>query len=236
MRKFTQYEAANITNEDIEDYLIDYLHNKSLQIIDGYLVDDNQFVTDVAETNDSAKKCKKIEFSIEKDLINSIEYEIRGKTMFSFRGYDEYNKVLKEIKRFFSKVKKPPIFSIDQSYEDIDITLFLIGEKIDKKTFSKKGEIDNLLLELGAIMKVRGYKNTNLSTNHLTIKVKKYPLISYYDSNSSLLCDIIRKAYKGSLINNERNKVLIEWAQRVNSLGYKIALTGYDNSISVKLY
>lgn len=228
MKKFSLLEGFKYTDEEIEDFFIDYVDNKNFKLTSGFIGSEKRFFTDVANVDKNSKECKRIEIILE-DICTGVYDPNVGRAV---TNIDTVSKLLDTIKTFYARSEEEVNFIIDTQYDNIRIIFFIIGDKVSNSHFGTQGEIKSLLSELVDIIK----KRTNLkrvtlkSNNWLDIHTpKNHVFFDHYLSNS------IRSAVNGNLPEDERNLPLITWAQKVNQLNYNVKLSGGDNQVVVQL-
>lgn len=228
MKKFSLLEGFKYTDEEIEDFFIDYVDNKNFKLTSGFIGSEKRFFTDVANVDRNSKECKRIEIIL-KDICTGVYDPNAGRAV---TNIDTISKLLDTIKTFYARSEEEVNFIIDTEYDDIRIIFFIIGDKVSNSHFGTQGEIKSLLSELVDIIKKRtNLKRVTLKGNNwLDIHTpKKQVFFDHYLSNS------IRSAVNGNLPEDERNLPLITWAQKVNQLNYNVKLSGGDNQVVVQL-
>lgn len=212
MKKFSNLNKI-ISNEEIEDYFYEYLDNKQIKIIDGYLSPDNRFFTGIGKINNKCKKSKKITISIP-NAANGIYTYSSGKCLTDF---DKVSKILNGAKVFFLRTKYPINYQIDQYLNDLQVIIYLIGElAIDHLNI--KDEINELLTKLSEILKLR-YR-PKLRTGSIEVKSK----------NADYLSTIFHRIDNGEeYFGTPLGKGVREWVQNVNEKGYRVFLSGGNN-------
>jgi len=228
MKKFSLLENFKYSDEEIEDFFLEFIDDKKFSLKSGFLSKDNRFFTDVAGVNKGTRKCKMVTIRIE-GVANGIQGPGSGpRALTSFESLD---KVLNEIKKFYARSGESPNFVIDPQWEDIDIVFFLTGGIVDESDSKIQSDIIEFQNELLDICKKRGYKRVSLKSNNwceIRTPVKEQNL--YYG-----IVDVFYKLSNGNLPENERNQPLLNWYQRLTNAGLTIIRSGGDNQIVIKL-
>jgi hypothetical protein len=208
MKKFSLFESFKYSDEEIEDFFLEFIDDKKFSLKSGFLSKDNRFFTDVAVVNKGTRKCKMVTIRIE-GVANGIQGPGSGpRALTSFESLD---KVLNEIKKFYARSGESPNFVIDPQWEDIDIVFFLTGGIVDESDSKIQNDIIEFQNELLDICKKRGYKRVSLKNNNwceIRTPVKEQNL--YYG-----IIDVFNKLSNGNLPENERNQPLLNWYQRL---------------------
>lgn len=228
MKKFSLLESFKYSDEEIEDFFLEFIDEKKFTLKSGFLTKDNRFFTDVAGVNKTTRKCKMATIEIE-GVGNGIQGPGGGgRALTSFESLD---KVLTEIKKFYARSGESPNFIIEPSYDDIDITFFLVGGLVEQSDTEVQDKIINLQKELLEICKKRGYKRVSLkNSNWLEIRTPIKDQRLYYG-----IVDVFIKLPNGTLPENERNQPLLDWYQKVTAAGLTLYRGGGDNQIVIQL-
>ncbi len=237
MKKFSLLEGFKYTDEEIEDFFIDYVDNKGkyggglFKLTSGFIGSEKRFFTDVANVGKNSKECKRIEIILE-DICTGVYDPNTGRAV---TNIDTISKLLETVKTFYARSGEEVNFIIDTQYDDVKVIFFIIGDTVGKSHFGTKDEIKSLLTELVDIIKKRtNFKRVALKGNNwLDVHTPKRTVFGlgadHYLGNS------IRMAADGNLPEDERNLPLIAWAQKVNQLNYDVKLSGGDNQVVVQL-
>jgi hypothetical protein len=236
MKKFSLLEGFKYTDEEIEDFFIDYIDNKGkfgaglFKLTSGFIDSEKRFFTDVANVGKNSKECKRIEIILE-DICTGVYDPNTGRAV---TNIDTISKLLDTVKTFYARSGEEVNFIIDTEYDDVKIIFFIIGDNVSNSHFGTQSEIKSLLTELADIIKKRtNFKRVTLKGNNwLDIHPPKkggFYGYDYYLNNS------IRKAADGTLPESESNLPLITWGQKVNQLNYDVKLSGGDNQVVVQL-
>lgn len=228
MKKFSLLESFKYSDEEIEDFFLEFIDQKKFTLKSGFLTKDNRFFTDVAGVNKTTRKCKMATIEIE-GVGNGIQGPSGGgRAMTSFESLD---KVLTEIKKFYARSGESPNFIIEPQWEDIEITFFLVGGLVEQSDTQTQDKIINLQKELLDICKKRGYKRVSLKNNNwLEIRTPVKDQRLYYG-----IVDVFIKLPNGTLPENERNQPLLDWYQKVTAAGLTLYRSGGDNQIVIQL-
>lgn len=236
MKKFSLLEGFKYTDEEIEDFFIDYVDSGNFELTNGFIgsqesLDENRFFTDVSNVGKKSKECKRIEIKLE-GICKGVYDPNTGR---SLTNLDIISKLLGTIKTFYARSGEEINFIIDTHYDSVIIIFFIVGSNVGEKHFGTQGEIKSLLTELVDIIKKRtNFRRVSLKGNNFvdvhTPKKGGGPFgYDYYLNNS------IRRAVDGILPEDERNLPLIAWAQKVNQLNYNVNLSGGDNQVVIQL-
>lgn len=231
MKKFSLLEGFKYTDEEIEDFFIDYVDNKNFNLSSGFINSEKRFFTDVANVGKSSKECKRIEIVLE-DVCTGVHDPNTGR---SLTNIDTISKLLNTVKTFYARSGEQVNFIIDTQYDDVKIIFFIIGDNVDNSHFGTQGEIKSLLTELVDIIKKRtNFKRVTLKGNNwLDVHTPKRTAFGLGADHH--LSNSIRRAADGNLPEDERNLPLITWAQKVDQLNYNVKLSGGDNQVVVQL-
>jgi hypothetical protein len=228
MKKFSLLESFKYSDEEIEDFFMDYVDEKKFTLVSGFLTKDDRFFTDVANTNKTTRKCKMVTIELE-DVANGIQKPGGGRSLNSFETID---KILSEIKKFYARSGESPNFSIETRWEDITITFFIVGGLVEETDTNIQDNIIKFQKELLQICKNRGYKRVSLKNNNwceIRTPVRD-PYNIYYGT-----INIFNQLRDGNLPVNDRNQPLIDWYQRLTTAGLTIDRRGGDQQIVIKL-
>lgn len=228
MKKFSLLENFKYSDEEIEDFFLEFIDEKKFTLKSGFLTKDNRFFTDVAGVNKTTRKCKMATIEIE-GVSNGIQGP--GGGCRSLTSFESLDKVLTEIKKFYARSGESPNFIIEPSYDDIDVTFFLVGGLVEQSDTETQDKIIDLQKELLEICKKRGYKRVSLKNNNwLEIRTPVRDQRLYYG-----IIDVFIKLPNGTLPENERNQPLLDWYQKVTATGLTLYRTGGDNQIVIQL-
>lgn len=228
MKKFSLLESFKYSDEEIEDFFLEFIDEKKFTLKSGFLTKDNRFFTDVTHVNKTTRKCKMAKIELE-GIANGIQGPVGGgRALTSFESLD---KVLNEIKKFYARSGESPNFIIEPSYDDIEITFFLVGGLVEQSDTEVQDKITNLQKELLEICKKRGYTRVSLKNpNWLEIRTPKKDWRLEYATR-----DVFIKLANGQLQENERNQPLLDWYQKVLAAGLISSTSGGDQQIVVQL-
>jgi hypothetical protein len=231
MKKFSLLESFKYSDEEIEDFFLEFIDQKKFTLKSGFLTKDNRFFTDVAGVNKTTRKCKMATIRIE-GVGNGIQGPVGGgRALTSFESLD---KVLTEIKKFYARSGESPNFIIEPSYDDIDITFFMIGGIVDDSDSKTQDQIIELQKELVPILKSRGYKRVTHKSNNW-VEIRTPVKGGFWNRADFALRDVLTKARAGQLPVNDRNQPLIDWAAKVAQAGFTYTAGGGDNQVVVQL-
>lgn len=228
MKKFSLLESFKYSDEEIEDFFLEFIDQKKFTLKSGFLTKDNRFFTDVAGVNKTTRKCKMATIEIE-GVGNGIQGPGGGgRAMTSFESLD---KVLTEIKKFYARSGESPNFIIEPQWEDIEITFFMVGGLVEQSDTEVQDKIIELQKDLLEICKKRGYKRVSLKNNNwLEIRTPVRDQRLHYG-----IVDVFFKLSNGTLQENERNQPLLDWYQKVTAAGLTLYRTGGDNQVVIQL-
>jgi hypothetical protein len=228
MKKFSLLESFKYSDEEIEDFFLEFIDDKKFTLVSGFLTKDNRFFKDVAGVNKTTRKCKMVTIRLE-EVANGIQGPSGGgRSLTSFEALD---KILSEIKKFYARSGESPNFIIEPYYDDIEITFFLTGGIVEESDTETQDTIIGFQKELVEICKKRGYKRVSLKGNNwceISTPVRDQNI--YYG-----IIDVFNKLSNGNLQGNERNQPLIDWYNRVTTSGLTLSRLGGDNQIVIQL-
>lgn len=235
MRKFSLLESFKYTDAEIEDFFFEFFENKNFGLKSGFVKQDkegrNNFFTDSAYVNEKTKECKRVSISFENKSKGVYDQQ---NSCLSMDNLDIINSVISTIKKFYTRSSEPISFSINQKWDDIEVTFFIIGPIVGQSHLENKGQISQLLGELVPILKNRGYKRVNhKSTNWLEIRTPRKKIHGW--DTDMVLRNIFERAIAGNLTQNEKNQPLIDWVNKVINLNYTISYGGGDLQVVVSL-
>lgn len=228
MKKFSILEKFKYTDEEIEDFFLDYKDDDKFELKSGFLTSDNRFFTDVAGVKKGTRQCKMATISMEDICKDGIQGPGAGPR--SITDFSKIEKVLSEIKKFFSRSGLEPNFIIEPNWEDIEIHFFIVGGLVEDKQLGSKDDILRFQKELLAICKARGYKRVRLGNNWLEIRTPVRDERLWFG-----IIDMFNRLQNGTLPDNERNAPIIDWYNRLTNAGYTISKSGGDNQIVIKI-
>ena len=234
MQKFSLLENFKHTNDQIEDYFIEYVDNKKFDIEEGFISKDGRFFTGIGGIDSKTKQAKHLTIRLD-DVANGITTYSNGKCLSEF---DTLVNAMSIVKTFFIRTGYPVNYQILPSYDDITIHIYVIGGLVEDNHLNTKSDIDNKLSELQVILKEYGYKRVTLkNSNWLEIRTPvKDRNADYY------LNRLIRQALDGNLnvegnLGERRTKFwtsLNEWCQKITP-NYSVNLSGGDNQVVIRL-
>lgn len=231
MKKFSLLENFKYSDEEIEDFFLEFIDENKFTLVSGFLTKDNRFFKDVSGVNKSTRKCKMVTIRLE-DVATGIQGPGGGdRALTSFEALD---KILSEIKKFYARSGESPNFIIQPSWEDIDITFFLTGGIVEESDTKTQNDIIELQKELVPILKARGYKRVAQKSNNW-VEIRTPAKGGFWNRADFALRDVLVKARQGQLPVNDRNQPLIDWAAKVNQAGFTYEAGGGDNQVVVHL-
>lgn len=231
MRKFSLLESFKYTDEEIEDFFMEYVDEKRFTLKSGFLTKDNRFFTDVSSVNKSTKKCKMVTITIE-DTSKGIQGPSSGPR--AMTSFEPIEKILSEVKKFYARSGESPNFTIQTHWEDTDVTFFIVGGLVEESDTQTQDKIIELQKELVPILKARGYKRVTQKSNNW-VEIRTPAKGGFYNRADFVLRDILTRARNGQLQVSDRNQPLIDWATKVSQSGFTYNAGGGDNQVVVQL-
>lgn len=231
MKKFSLLENFKYSDEEIEDFFIDYIDEKKFSLKSGFLTKDNRFFTDVSGVSKTTRMCKMVTIRID-DVGKGIQGPGSGPR--SMTSFDPINKILGEIKKFYARSGESPNFTIDPRWEDVDISFFILGGLVDDTHTKDQSIIIGLQKELVPILKDRGWKRVTQKRNNW-VEIRTPAKGGFWNRADFGLRDVLTKAREGQLQVNDRNQPLIDWVAKVIQAGFTYTVGGGDNQVVVQL-
>src|ERR1035437_10172856 len=136
MKKFSLLENFKYTDEEIEDFFIEYTDENGdvFKLENGYINKDNDFFKDVASVISTTKQCKHITIRLE-DVAKGIHGNSGDRCM---TNVDLLTKLLTTIKTFAFKSETPLNFYLENSYDDIILHFYIVGGPVDNTHLKSK--------------------------------------------------------------------------------------------------
>ena len=228
MKKFTLLENFRYSDEEIEDFFIDYVDNKKFKLESGFLdTKENQFYLGVSNVSPKDRECKKITITIDNVATGIKSDKQEGRCVVNT---DIITKILSSIKTFYARSYEDINFIINNQYDDIEVIFFITGDVINKSHLDKKEEIKTLLSELVLIIKARGYKKVSLKgANFLEVITPRN------SSDDITLSSTLKRASENNLDATDRNQPLINWMNKISQLNYRMETGGGNDQVVIKL-
>lgn len=218
MKKFSLLESFKYSDEEIEDFFIEYIDADLFKLTTGFMSKDNRFFTDIGSVSKTDKQCKHIKITLE-DIAE-------GK---SIEDIDKLQKVITTLKSFYLRSGEQPNYKIETRWDDIEINFYVIGGGVESTHIGTKDTINTLQLELADILKKRGYKRVTCRGNRVEVRTPK-------NGNDDLaLFSVLRRARENQLGVDTRNQPLIDWIGKINQAGFEFDTSGGDNQVIIKL-
>lgn len=224
MKKFSLLESFKYSDEEIEDFFMQFVDDRRFSISSGFINANNRFFTDVSSIDEKTKRCKMVNIEIP-NILNGIQGPNGERSMTSLESLQN---ILSEIKKFYNRSGEPPNFVIKQIYVNVEIIFFLVGGLVEKSDTKIQDKIIDLQKELLEISKKRGYKVKLKNNNWIDITTSS---LAIYNG----IVNIFKQLIDGNLQENERNQPLIEWYQKVTNAGLRFSRSGVDNQIIIQL-
>lgn len=238
MKKFSLLENYKYSNEQIEDFFIEFYDDKKFHLKEGFISKDNRFFTEVASVGKDTKRCKEVMIELE-DVCKGISSNA-GHSMTSI---ESLTKVLSLIRQFYNRSGESPNFIIKNSYDDIEIFFYLVGGLVDDTELNLKSEKQELLQELGVLFKTNlKFTRVNLSSNFLEIIVPKNG--KNLIGSTFGVHEYLKRAhgYANNLIAgldtpriDDRGKLFVDWMTKIIQKHYEYSARCYDGQVVISL-
>lgn len=219
MKKFSLLEGFKYSDEEIEDFFIEYIDAKQFTLTTGFINSENRFSTNIGSISKNTKQCKHV-----KIVIDDIA---KGKSM---DDIDKLQKIITTIRAFYLRSGEQPNYVIETRWDDVEINFYVVGGLVDTSHIETKDTVKLLQSELVNILKGRGYKRVSQkSANWVEVITPKK------GNDDILLVDILRRANQDLLIVNTHNQPLIDWIGKIRQSGLQFITSGGDNQVVIKL-
>lgn len=133
MKKFTLLENFKYSDEEIEDFFLDYVDNKKFELHHGFINKDKQFFTRAGDVMNGDRECKKVTIILD-GKATGIQNDYGGAR--AVTDISIISKILASIKTFYDRSYEDINFIIDTKYDDIEVTFFIVGNLVDKSQVS----------------------------------------------------------------------------------------------------
>lgn len=219
MKKFSLLEGFKYSDDEIEDFFIEYIDAKQFTLTTGFINSEMRFSTDIGSISKNTKQCKHIKIVIE-DIA-------KGKSM---DDIEKLHKIITTIRAFYLRSGEQPNYVIETRWDDVEINFYIIGDIADTTHMKIKETIKSLQSELVTILKGRGYKRVSQkSDNWVEVLTPKK------GNADMILLDILRRANQDILTVNAHNQPLIDWIGKIRQSGLQFTTPLGDNQVVIKL-
>jgi hypothetical protein len=236
MRKFSLLENYKYSNEDIEDFFIDFYDEDKFRLKEGFITKDNRFFTEVASVGKGTKRCKEVMIDLE-----GFCKGISSNAGHSMTSIESLTKVLSLIRQFYNRSGESPNFIINNNYEDIEIYFYLVGGPVDDTELNLKTEKQALLKELENLFKTTlKFSRVNLSSNFLDIRVPKNG--KNLIGSSYGVHDYLKRAHDYAVNPDmaptnigDKAKLFVDWMTKIIQMQYQYSAQCNDRQVVVRL-
>lgn len=223
----------NLSNEQIEDYFIDYVDSNKFKIVRGYIdsygARKGMFFTDIGSIKkENTLNCINIEIKIKMIL-----GEIYGRGAGTMSGFKEIEELLDETKQFFGRIGKEPAFYIKPEYDHMILSMYVIGELIKEETFKCKERRESILKDLSILLKKKTSFRSIKMLNPNCLQITPPKILT---NSMPYIIGILRNAYNGEHIAQTQIDIAIsELVNRIREEGYRFDFGAGDTNLLIRL-
>lgn len=222
----------NLSDEQIEDYFIDYVDRNKFKIVRGYIdsygTRKGMFFTDIGSIKkENTLNCINIEIKIKMIL-----GEIYGGSG-TMSGFKEIEELIDETKQFFGRINKKPAFNIKSEYDHIILSMYVIADLVKEETFKCKERSESILKELSILLKKKTSFRSIKMLNPNCLQIKPPKILT---NSIPYIIGILRNAYNENHI--AQTQIDIEISELVNKIreeGYRFDFGVGDTNLLIRL-